>query len=109
MVLTTWDAVRHGDDKTKRPEFNSLNYLNQIKTLEEHGINEWAVKIFSSERITDEWLEKLFGEGQVGWVVRKEVNLFRTVISVSCQADEMMYHISGTLIPGVARRPNSPQ
>lgn len=78
MILTTWDAVRHGDgdgsDKPPRPQFNSLNYLDQIGTLEEDGADEWAVKIFSSERITDEWLENLFGKGRVGWVYRKEVN-----------------------------------
>lgn len=72
-MTTTWDAVRHGDAATPKPEFNSLNYLNQIKNIEEHGIDEWTVKIFSQERISDEWLANVFGEGKVGWVYRKEV------------------------------------
>lgn len=80
FVATTWDAVRHakgnGDETgklTPKPEFNSLNYLDQIRNVEEHGIDEWTVKIFSEQRISDEWLAKVFGEGQVGWVYRKEV------------------------------------
>lgn len=73
FVTTTWDAVRHGDATTPKPEFNSLNYLNQIKNIEEHGIDEWTVKIFSQEKISDEWLANVFGEGKVGWVYRKEV------------------------------------
>jgi hypothetical protein len=107
MVLTTWDAVRHGDDKTRRPEFNSLNYLNQIKTLKEHGVDEWAVKIFSSERITDEWLERLFGKGQVGWVFRKEVTLFARHSHHIIEPDELVYDMSGMPIPGVVQRPSS--
>lgn len=75
MILTTWDAARHGGDNTSRPEFNSLIYVGQIKTLKDHGIDEWAVRIFSGQRISDELLENLFGEGQVGWVFRKEVKL----------------------------------
>lgn len=30
------------------------------------------VKIFSKERRSDVWLESLFGEDQVAWVLRKE-------------------------------------
>lgn len=73
FVATTWDAVRHGEPTTPKPEFNSLNYLDQIKNVEEHGIDEWTVKIFSQDRISDEWLANVFGEGKVGWVYRKEV------------------------------------
>ena len=36
------------------------------------------VKIFSKERISDEWLEKMFGN--VGWVYRKEVCLVLLVV-----------------------------
>lgn len=50
-----------------------MNYLDQIKNIEEHGIDEWTVKIFSQQRISDEWLANVFGEGKVGWVYRKEV------------------------------------
>lgn len=73
MILTTWDAVRHYGDAVAKPEFNSINYLNKVKDLETHGGDEWAVKIFSSERVSDEWLGKLFGgQDKVGWVYRKE-------------------------------------
>ncbi|OBZ77505.1 hypothetical protein A0H81_01708 [Grifola frondosa] len=58
-VLTTWEGVRTGGEH--EPEFNSLTY---------HG-PEWVVKIFSKERVSDEWLAKVF-DGQVGWVYRKE-------------------------------------
>jgi len=73
VIFTTWDAVRHGDVNTPQPEFNALNYIDKIRTLEIDGVDEWVVKIFSSERIPDEWLENMFGTGQVGWVLRKEV------------------------------------
>jgi prenylcysteine oxidase/farnesylcysteine lyase len=64
MMLTTYDGVRQGG---KEPEFNSISYHGLV------GEGEWAVKIFSKERISDEWLENMF-QGQVGWVYRKEVS-----------------------------------
>jgi len=39
---------------------------------EEESETEWVVKIFSTERKDDEWLESVFGVGKVGWVLRKE-------------------------------------
>lgn len=84
VIFTTWDAVRHGDVNTPQPEFNALNYIDKIRTLEIDGVDEWVVKIFSSERIPDEWLENMFGTGQVGWVFRKEVkclNCFWTIFA----------------------------
>lgn len=65
MMLTTYEGVRKGGEE---PEFNSLSYLGLVRDA------EWAVKIFSKERITDEWLKKMFF-GKVGWVYRKEVGL----------------------------------
>lgn len=62
MMLTTYEGVRKGGEE---PEFNSLSYLGLVRDA------EWAVKIFSKERITDEWLKKMFF-GKVGWVYRKE-------------------------------------
>lgn len=62
MMLTTSENVRKNG---KAPEFNSLSYHGLVRD------NEWAVKIFSKERISDEWLAKVFN-GKVGWVFRKE-------------------------------------
>lgn len=54
------------------PEFNSLTYHGRI------GKEEWAVKIFSDHRISDEWLNNMF-QGQVKWVTRKEVSRQRNI------------------------------
>ncbi|KAG8751744.1 hypothetical protein FRC14_007636 [Serendipita sp. 396] len=62
MVLTTAQGIRAGG---KAPEFNSLSYHGRIK----EGVDEWVVKIFSEERIEDEWLAGVFDH--VGWVHRK--------------------------------------
>ncbi|KAK2461697.1 hypothetical protein APHAL10511_006160 [Amanita phalloides] len=62
MILTTYDAVRKGG---KEPEFFSLSYHGLVRE------DEWAVKIFSKQPISDNWLEKVFHE-KVGWVHRKE-------------------------------------
>ncbi|ESK98241.1 prenylcysteine lyase [Moniliophthora roreri MCA 2997] len=62
MMLTTYDGVRKGG---KAPEFNSVSYHNKIDE------NERVVKIFSEERVSDEWLQNAFS-GQVSWVYRKE-------------------------------------
>ncbi|KAI0252652.1 FAD/NAD(P)-binding domain-containing protein [Lactifluus subvellereus] len=72
-ILTTFDGVRRGG---KAPEFNSLTYHGQAKsaksdTHDTQETNEWVVKIFSTERISDEWLADVF-QNQVGWVLRKE-------------------------------------
>ncbi|KAG6812064.1 hypothetical protein H0H92_004595 [Tricholoma furcatifolium] len=62
MMLTTYGGVRNGG---KEPDFNSLSYHGLVRE------GEWAVKIFSKERISDELLEELFSNS-VGWVFRKE-------------------------------------
>jgi len=67
MLLTTWDGARQG---SKAPEFNSISYHGKINE------NEWVVKIFSMEAVSDEWLNKIF-DGQITWVYRKEVGLLR--------------------------------
>lgn len=63
-MLTTDENKRQGG---KGPEFNSISYHGKA------GQNEWAVKIFSEEKVSDEWLEKIF-PGSVTWVFRKEVS-----------------------------------
>lgn len=63
MLLTTYEGARQGG---KEPEFNSISYHGQIRD------GEWVVKIFSKERVEDDWIDKVFG-GKVGWIHRKEV------------------------------------
>nr|BAH22596.1 hypothetical protein [Pholiota nameko] len=59
MLLTTTQGGKTA------PEFNSLSYHGFVRD------GEWAVKIFSAEKISDEWLDNMF-RGKVGWVLRKE-------------------------------------
>jgi len=66
MMLTTYEGARNGGEE---PEFNSLSYHGLVRD------GEWAVKIFSKKRISDEWLDKMFFN-KVGWVHRKEVGGF---------------------------------
>jgi len=74
VVLTTYDGVRHHPDGTvPKPEFNSLSYHGMTRTEDDSEGPEWVVKIFSDHRIEDNWLERVFGRGNVGWVHRKEV------------------------------------
>jgi prenylcysteine oxidase/farnesylcysteine lyase len=74
FVLTTFEGARQGG---RAPEFNSVSYLRKAQPTND-GIHdgqeadEWVVKIFSMERISDEWLATMF-QNQVGWVLRKEV------------------------------------
>jgi prenylcysteine oxidase/farnesylcysteine lyase len=67
MMLTTAQGIRAGGPA---PEFNSMSYHGRIAP----GRDEWVVKIFSEKRIDDQWLSNMFTN--VGWVHRKEVNLF---------------------------------
>jgi prenylcysteine oxidase/farnesylcysteine lyase len=87
IILTTWDAVRHArkslQNDVKRPEFNSLGYEKMIET--ENG-KEWVVKLFSAERLSDEWLQSVFawGEHQIGWTTRKEVCYIAATFMSDC-------------------------
>ena len=75
-VLTTHNRVRAG--LGAEPEFNSMTYHGKIKRADgapaELERDEWVVKIFSKRVIEDAWLENMFGAGNVGWVLRKEVS-----------------------------------
>lgn len=64
LVLTTSGGHRSGGPP---PAFNSLSFLRKVAEDSE----EWVVKIFSAEVISDETLASLFTN--VGWVYRKEV------------------------------------
>ena len=63
VVLTTKERSK----SSAKPEFNSLSYHGLVRE------GEWAVKIFSDHRISNAWLDTMF-QGQVKWVLRKEVS-----------------------------------
>ncbi|PAV22226.1 FAD NAD(P)-binding domain-containing [Pyrrhoderma noxium] len=63
-ILTTYEGVRHGGHE---PEFNSLTYHGKIASDQD----EFVVKIFSKEALSDEWLDNVFSN-KVTWVLRKE-------------------------------------
>ena len=73
-ILTTYNGVRAGGVE---PEFNSISYHGLVRKVEQGEAGdtitdpEWSVKVFSKERISDDWLESVFGN--VGWVYRKLV------------------------------------
>ena len=66
MILTTSMNAHHGGNV---PEFYSISYIGLVRD------GEWAVKIVSKDRLSDDWLSKVFS-GQIGWVHRKEVGNF---------------------------------
>jgi prenylcysteine oxidase / farnesylcysteine lyase len=65
-ILTS--AETSHDTGSPLPEFQSITYHGKVA----EDRDEWVVKIFSMEQRSDEWLEEVFGAGQVGWVLRKE-------------------------------------
>lgn len=54
-----------------QPEFHSFRYTDEIKR---NGHTEYIVKIFSKAEITDTTLNTLFGQGGIGWRLRKVVS-----------------------------------
>jgi prenylcysteine oxidase / farnesylcysteine lyase len=75
-ILTSFEGARQGGNAS---EFNSVTYHGHAKfakneTHDTEKTKEWIVKIFSMERISDEWLANMF-QNQIGWVFRKEVCL----------------------------------
>ena len=102
-VLTTHNRVREG--LGEEPEFNSMTYHGKIKKADgspaEH--DEWVVKIFSKRKIEDAWLENMFGAGNVGWVLRKEVS--RVLASIEDMHSRCI--ASGTRTPCFLRQHRS--
>ncbi|KAF8898341.1 Prenylcysteine lyase-domain-containing protein [Infundibulicybe gibba] len=88
MMLTTYQGVREGG---KEPEFNSISYHGPIND------GEWVVKIFSQQRVSDEWLEKIF-PGAVTWVHRKEWDAYPKLPPTSTfppvKLDSGMYYVN---------------
>lgn len=82
-ILTISRGVESGGVES---EFNSLSYHGRVRKMNETGHwsdqEEWKVKIFSKQRISDEWLSKAFDH--VGWVYRKEVSVYAPFICFLC-------------------------
>jgi len=94
MVLTSYEGVRQGG---KEPEFNSLSYHGHATTATDGVPEQWSVKIFSKERVSDEWLDKIF-MGKVGWVHRKEWDAYPqlppTTTFPPVTLDEGLYYVN---------------
>jgi prenylcysteine oxidase/farnesylcysteine lyase len=103
-VLTSSSGARVGGAE---PEFNSLTYHGLVRgekgTETEGEEKEWAVKLFSKERISDEWLRDMF-MGKVGWVYRKEV----CILSNAWFQALIWLHISGMHTPSYLRPRSTP-
>jgi prenylcysteine oxidase / farnesylcysteine lyase len=89
-ILTTYDAVRTRGGK--EPEFNSLTYHGLVRQPEEGEEPEYLVKVFSKERVSDQWLSNIFS-GKVGWVYRKEVCVGRGGGSILDTPDDTDGHL----------------
>jgi len=96
MILTTYEGARNGGVE---PEFNSLSYHNKVRRADgtaREGKEEGLVKIFSKERIEDEWLKTMFGE--VGWVYRKEWDAYPVLSPTSTfppiKLDKGLYYVN---------------
>ena len=97
-IFTTYEGVRNGGPE---PEFNSLSFHGPIS----EGSEEQVVKIFSKQRVEDDWLNKVFG-GKVGWVFRKEVRL-SPIVSCEKSHKSLFYFLcSGKLIQGYLPPPS---
>ena len=88
---------------THAPEFNSLSFHGKITKRDgtpantsTEGGEEWSVKIFSTERVEDRWLRRVFG--QVGWVYRTEVRLFD--LDARCRCVRMVLMLVGMDVVG---------
>ncbi|KZT67749.1 FAD/NAD(P)-binding domain-containing protein [Daedalea quercina L-15889] len=72
-IMTSHNGVRQGS--SPEPDFVALAFHGQLRGADGdtfQGIDgeEHVVKIFSRQRLSDEWLEGMFGK--VGWLLRKE-------------------------------------
>jgi prenylcysteine oxidase / farnesylcysteine lyase len=96
MMLTTHDAVRTRG--TPEPEFNSLSYHGRVRNADgtPTSSGEWVVKIFSKERVKDEWLTDVFGH--VGWVYRQEWDAYPvlppTTTFPQIKLDKDLYYVN---------------
>ncbi|CAO1630352.1 unnamed protein product [Parajaminaea phylloscopi] len=73
-----WTSRLWGRSQRPRPErevrldFNSLNYIAKLPKRPDGGSPEHLVKIFSSERLSDDLLDEILGMDRIGWLHREE-------------------------------------
>ncbi|TCD60722.1 hypothetical protein EIP91_009628 [Steccherinum ochraceum] len=96
-VLTTAEGIRQGK---KAPEFNSMTFHGKIgrKDGEERDVEEHLVKVFSDEKVEDDWLEEMFGKGQVTWTYRRLFEAYPvlppTTTFPPIKLDEGLYYVN---------------
>lgn len=88
-----------------RPAFNSLNYLRRLSPAigARFGEGQWhVVKMFSRERLEDDLLREIFGEGNVGKAWRKEWEAYPVLEPVLKESDlapvrldQGLYYVNG--------------
>ncbi|KAG2753348.1 FAD/NAD(P)-binding domain-containing protein [Suillus brevipes Sb2] len=97
-ILSTYESARAGGVE---PEFNSISYHGKVRKLDGAAGDavtdpESTVKIFSEERITDEWLETVFGN--VSWVYRKLWQAYPVLLPTSefppVKLDQGFYYVN---------------
>ncbi|KAG0699722.1 FAD/NAD(P)-binding domain-containing protein [Suillus ampliporus] len=97
-ILSTYEGARAGGVE---PEFNSISYHGKVRRVEGDAgdaitDSEWAVKIFSQERVSDEWLETVFGN--VSWVYRKLWQAYPMLLPTSefppVKLDQGFYYVN---------------
>ncbi|KAH8079076.1 FAD/NAD(P)-binding domain-containing protein [Cristinia sonorae] len=96
VILTTAEGRRNGG---RKPEFNSLTFHGKVRRVDgAEGVEENLVKVFSEERIGDEWLEKMFGEGKVTWVYRRLFEAYPVLPPTTAfppiKLDEGLYYVN---------------
>lgn len=97
---TKWWPWSGGDDKKRGPklDFNSLTYLGTIPSRTEDGKEDHIVKLFSPERLSDDQLNDIFGQDNVGWTFRKEWDAYPYLIPRTTfpkiKADDNLYFLN---------------
>ncbi|KAG2142556.1 FAD/NAD(P)-binding domain-containing protein [Suillus cothurnatus] len=97
-ILSTYEGTRAGGVE---PEFNSISYHGKVRKVDGAAGDavtdpESTVKIFSKDRVTDEWLETVFGN--VSWVYRKLWQAYPVLLPTSkfppVKLDQGFYYVN---------------
>ncbi|KAG2160140.1 FAD/NAD(P)-binding domain-containing protein [Suillus bovinus] len=97
-ILSTYEGARAGGVE---PEFNSISYHGKVRRVDGAAGDavanpESTVKIFSEERVSDEWLETVFGD--VSWVYRKLWQAYPVLLPTSkfppVKLDQGFYYVN---------------
>lgn len=104
-IFATFDTASE-----KKPTFNSLNYLKALSPsislrFDPSGESTYhVIKMFSAARLSSKELEKIFGEGNVGKVWRKEWDAYPKLDPIGTEdeeelakvrVDEGLYYVNG--------------